>query len=215
MRVMISAIVVATAGTAFADDLVLEDRPIYAWRDPTVASGFGVGVELGGGVTGFENRTMRDSVTGDVGGLWDVRVILGTHLPLAIELSYLGEAANITAIGAPMGTLVGTTAEGDLRWNITPHYLFTPYLFAGVGYQRYDVQNVQLSEADTGMRPSDNLLEFPMGVGASWRDPSGFSLDLRGTYRAVLDSNLVENNTGIGYANLSWWEASASFGYEF
>jgi hypothetical protein len=215
MRLMISALVLATAGTAFADDFVLEDRPLYAWRDPTVASGFGVGVQLGGGATGFSGRTMRDSVSGDVGGMWDVRVTLGTHLPLAVELSYLGEADNITAIGAPNGTLIGTTAEGDLRWNLTPHYLFTPYVFAGVGYQRYDVQNVQFASADIGMRPSDNAVEFPMGVGASWRDPSGFSVDLRGTYRAVVDSNLVVNDSGTGYANMSWWEASASFGYEF
>ncbi len=111
--------------------------------------------------------------------------------------------------------MIGTTAEGDLRWNILPHLRFDPYIFAGVGYQRYDIQNVQLAEADSGMRPTDNSVEIPMGLGASFRDPSGFILDVRGTYRQELDANLIQNPNGNGFANLSWWEASASLGYEF
>ena len=198
-----------------ADDYVHEGPDLYAWREPGLVTGFGLGVAVGAGVTGFTGQTMRDTVPGQVGGLWDVRVMLGTHLPLALKLGYLGEASNVSVFGAPNGTLIGTTAEGDLRWNILPHLPFDPYIFGGVGYQRYDVQNERLSESDTGMRPNDNLVEFPMGVGASWRDTSGITVDLRGTYRQTIDENLITNSNGVGFANLSWWEASAALGYEF
>jgi opacity protein-like surface antigen len=201
------------ASTANADDYIYNDHPgMYRWYEPELATGFGLGVQLGGGVNGFTGSTMRDAVTGGVGGLWDVRVIFGTHLPLAFEAAYLGQSAQISAFGAPNGSLLGTTVEGDLRWNMVPHYVFTPYIFAGVGYQRYDVSGMPV--ADIGIASTDNLVEFPMGLGLSWRDPSGFTADLRGTYRQTTDSHLIQNPDGTN-ANLSWWEASASVGYEF
>jgi|HubBroStandDraft_6_1064221.scaffolds.fasta_scaffold182094_3 hypothetical protein len=210
----VAAGLVLVASTAMADDYVHEGPDLYAWREPGLVTGFGLGVEAGAGVTGFTGQTMRDTVPGAIGGLWNLRVMLGTHVPLALELGYLGEASNINVFGAPNGTLIGTTAEADLRWNILPHLVFDPYIFAGVGYQRYDVQNAQLSEADSGMRSSDNSVEIPMGLGASWRDPSGFTVDLRGTYRQSIDASLIANSNG-SFASLSWWEASAALGYEF
>ncbi|HEY1817800.1 MAG TPA: hypothetical protein VGG74_35910 [Kofleriaceae bacterium] len=201
------------ASTANADDYIYNEHPdTYRWYEPGLTTGFGLGVQLGGGVTGFTGSTMRDSVNGDVGGLWDVRVIFGTHLPLAFEAAYLGQSAQISTFGAPTGTLLGSTAEGDLRWNILPHHLFTPYIFAGAGYQHYGVSDIKV--ADVGINSTDNLVEFPMGLGVSWRDPSGFTADLRGTYRQTVDQNLIQNPNGTN-ADLSWWEASASLGYEF
>ncbi len=191
----------------------------YAWRAPYMKSGVGVGVTVGGGLTGFTDRTMRDTVSSSVGGLWDVRASLGTHIPIGIDLSYLGTAANIRTIsGASNGTLIGTTVEAALRYNILPHYMIDPYVFAGAGWQRYDVRNMQFARSDTGLASKDNVAEFPMGAGVAVRDSSGLNLELRGTFRATTDSTLLQtgqSGTSGTYAALYAWEASGAVGYEF
>jgi hypothetical protein len=187
----------------------------YAWYDPYLASGIGVGFNIGGGLTSFTDRAMRNTVSANVGGLWDARASFGTHIPLGIDVAYVGTAANINTInGNANGTLVGTTVEAALRYNILPHNTFNPYIFAGAGWQRYDVQNMHFAQSDTGMAPHDNVAEFPMGAGFAVRDISGFNFDLRGTFRATTDSTLLQESNG-NYAQLHSWEASGSVGYEF
>jgi hypothetical protein len=196
-----------------------EDNPdpySYGWYEPYLASGIGVGITIGGGITGFTDRAMRDAVTSDVGGLWDARLSLGTHTPVGLDVSYLGTAANArTLTGVSNGTLIGTTVEAALRFNLLPHYSFDPYLFAGVGWQRYDVTSMQFATADTGMKVSDNVAEFPLGAGLSFRDLSGFTFDLRGTFRPTTASTLLFDTRNGTYADLHTWEASAAIGYEF
>ncbi|MEP6859081.1 MAG: hypothetical protein ABJE66_00575 [Deltaproteobacteria bacterium] len=198
--------------------LVVHDRPdalSYAWHDPYLVSGIGVGFTVGGGLTGFTDRAMRNTVSANVGGLWDARASFGTHIPIGLDVGYIGSAANINTIdGHANGTLVGTTIEAALRYNILPHNTFNPYLFAGAGWQRYDVTNMHFAQSDTGMAPHDNVAEFPMGAGFGVRDVSGFNFDLRGTFRATTDSTLLQENNG-NYAQLHSWEASGSVGYEF
>jgi hypothetical protein len=197
---------------------VREDHPgplSYAWYDPYLVSGVGVGFAVGGGLSGFTDRAMRNTVSSNVGGLWDARASFGTHIPLGIDVSYLGTAANINTInGNANGTLVGTTVEAALRYNILPHNTFNPYIFAGAGWQRYDVTNMHFAQSDTGMAPHDNMAEFPMGAGFGVRDVSGFNFDLRGTFRATTDSTLLQESNG-NYAQLHMWEASGAVGYEF
>jgi len=195
-----------------------EDKPerfSYAWTDPTLRSGIGVGVSAGGGIGGFTDRAMRDLMTNRVAGLGGVRVSLGTQIPIGIELSYIGMAGHINTIeGQENGTLVGTTFEGVVRYNILPHALVTPYVFAGLGWQHYGVWNMQVAQADTGLRSSDDVMSVPTGAGFMMHDPSGINLDLRGTYRTTTDSTLLREASG-GYAALASWEASAQIGYEF
>jgi hypothetical protein len=193
----------------------------YAWSDPALASGIGVSVILGGGATGFTERAMRN-VTSNVGGLWDLRATIGSHLPLALDVSYVGSATSINGLPTGnSGTLIGTTAEGALRWNILPHFAWTPYVFGGAGWQRYDVTGTHLSLADTGMNNHDNLLEFPMGGGLAYR-MNGFVFDLRGTFRYTTHEDLVLTTLPTttrpitnDFARMHTWEASAALGYEF
>ena len=141
-------------------------RYSYAWYDPYLVSGIGVGFTVGGGLTGFTDRAMRDTVSSNVGGLWDARASFGTHIPIGLDVGYIGSAANINTIdGNANGTLVGTTVEAALRYNILPHNTFNPYIFAGAGWQHYDVTNMHFAQSDTGMAPHDNVAEFPMGAG--------------------------------------------------
>lgn len=191
----------------------------YAWRDNRLASGIGISTILGGGVSGFTDKTMRNT-TSDVGGLWDLRVTIGSHIPLALDISYIGTASNLRGLtGDRSGTLLGTTVEGALRYNILPHAPVTPYVFGGVGWTRYDVTETNVSLSDSGINDKDNLLEFPVGAGFAYR-VAGFVADVRGTFRATRDQNLVLENatlnpTSDDFAKMHTWEASAAVGYEF
>jgi hypothetical protein len=91
-----------------------------------------------------------------------------------------------------------------------------------VGWQRYDVTGRTVSLSDSGMNPSDNSIEFPMGAGIGYRDPSGLVFDLRGTFRANTDQGLVlepganpNSASSNNYAPMHTWEASAAVGAEF
>ncbi len=209
---------VGAAGTARADDYetVYVDEYGYSWHDPRLQSDIGVGIILGGGISSFTDRDMRDTMTRDVQGLWDARIALGTHTPLGIELGYVGTAAGIkTLSGQTNGTLVGTAGEAALRLNFLPHFAVDPYIFAGVGWQRYDVNNMHFATADTGMKQTEDIAEFPMGAGIAFRDTSGFTVDLRGTFRAAASNGLLVDPTSNHYADLHTWEASGALGYEF
>jgi hypothetical protein len=206
----------AAARTAHAQEV--EEAPgmySYAWNEPRLATGIGVGVAVGGGIGGFTSSAMRTTTT-DVGGLWNARVTIGTHIPLALDVSYIGTAANAnTFAGQPNGTLIGTAVEGAVRFNILPHYDWTPYIFAGAGWQHYNLTSEKFSTSDSGMEHADDLVEFPLGVGFGYRDLSGFTFDMRGTFRPTTHSHLLFDSSTNSFANLDTWEASASLGYEF
>jgi hypothetical protein len=201
------------------DKPISDDKYSYAWSDKGMSSGIGVSTLLGGGVTSFTDQTAR-SRTSSAGGLWDLRVTLGSHIPLALDVSYLGSATNINGLlPGQSGTLVGTTVEGALRYNILPHFAWNPYIFAGAGWQRYDVTQNNFMPALAGLNNTDNLVEFPMGAGLSFRT-GGFVADIRGTFRAASDQNLILKTPAISpsssdFAPMHTWEASAALGYEF
>ena len=196
----------------------------YDWSAPGLPSGIGVDVTAGGGVGGFTNQTMRD-VTSNVMGLWNVRVGIGTHVPIGVDITYMGSASNVNAlIGPESGTLIGTSVEGTLRWNILPHENFNPYIFGGAGWQHYDVTSGHFTLADNGMNSSDNLADFPVGAGLSFRLDNGLVISARGTYRFTVDPNLVLKTPTVAFTNIvnsnifeimDSWEGSAQIGFEW
>jgi hypothetical protein len=187
----------------------------YAWAEPRMASLIGVGFTLGGGVNGFTDSDVRDAVDTDVGGVWAARATIGTHIPIGLDISYTGSSQNLHPLGVDTSAeLIGTNVEGALRWNILPHYAVNPYIFAGMGWQRYDVNDADFSLSDAGIDDSEDLVVFPMGAGVSYRDLSGVTLEARGTFRAAGSSELIETNTGQD-GDLHSWEASGNVGYEF
>jgi hypothetical protein len=196
----------AVSQAAIADDVVERSETVqpatnrYAWTEPRLAASIGVGITLGGGISRFTDEQLRMRFDTGISGTWAARVTLGTHVPLALELGYTG---------ARMGPLIGTSVEGALRWNLRPHAAFTPYTFAGVGWQRYDVR-----EALSGMPGHDDITVFPIGGALAYRDTSGVTIEARATFRAATNSNLVTDRSG-GPADLNSWEASSNVGYEF
>jgi hypothetical protein len=213
-RTMLLAVAALSApGSALADDTGLFD---YSWSDRAMTSEVGISAMIGGGASGFTDQAMRDTVDSAC-GLWDLRLTLGSHTPLGFEAGYVGTAASINAlIGSQSGTLIGTTVEGALRYNVLPHYAINPYAFAGVGWQRYDVTGGAFTTSDSGMADSDNSVVYPLGAGVAYRHSSGFVADLRGTFRVNSDAGLVLSSPGsTEFVPLHTWEASAGFGYEF
>jgi hypothetical protein len=196
-----------------------DDAYGYRWSDSRMKSGIGIGTMLGGGLARFTSEEMRDVVSSDVGALWDVRITVGTHIPLGVDLSYVGTLAEIDALtGAQTGKLLGTSFEAALRWNLLPRFAWNPYLFGGVGYQRYDIvdDDGTFSVAATGIASGDNSVAFPVGGGFAFRDASGVVLELRGTYRVNSDADMVlESPRSRSFVSMSAWSASASFGYEW
>ncbi len=210
------ALACALCGAVRAD--VVVDR--YDDYDAHLASGVGIAVALGGGVLGFTDRTMRDT-TSPVGGTWDLRAAFGTHFPIAIEVAYVGSANQIQSLfGRQSATLIGTTLETDVRLNALPHYVIDPYVFVGVGWQRYDLDERDFTLADTGINPHDNMLEVPVGAGISYR-LAGLVADLRGTFRATSGAGLVLEQPAapqqpagaLAFAPMHAWNMSLSIGY--
>lgn len=215
VALMIAVAALAVPARVRADDS--HDIYSYAWHEHSLKSDIGVSALLGGGISGFTDKAMRDVMSNNVDALWDLRVTIGSHIPLALDIAYVGTSGTINALGGNRsGTLVGTTAEAALRYNILPHFAWDPYAFVGVGWQRYDLSGGTFTVADTGIRDSDNSVVYPMGAGIAYRDKHGLVVDLHGTFRANTNYGLVAQTVGgTSYVPMHMWEASGAVGYEF
>ena len=151
---------------------------------------FGMALSVGGGVAGFTDDTMTDLT--DPGGAWDARLTIGSRLPVSLEAAYIGTAQSIDALGLdPDSTLVSNGVEGNLRLNIG-RYNVQPFIFAGAGWQRYDLVNDSFNTSSVDDR--DDVFSLPMGVGISGKY-RGLLVDVRGTYREVWGNDLVVTPT--------------------
>jgi len=226
---LIGIVGIAAARTAAADDYGQTTQQttttttdpdqtvtVTTWNEPTMVSGIGIGFQLGGGASGFFDPDMR-GIAGDTAGNWAFRAAFGTHTPLGVEANYLGTDARLRDLndnGDSGGRLVGTTLEGDLRLNLGPHDSWDPYVFGGLGWQRFDASNV-VTVSDTGLHSNANVTEIPAGVGLSYRDLDGLTFDLRGTFRQPLAGEDLLTTRSGDTASLRSWEAGAALGYEF
>ena len=163
-------------------------------RTEGVKTDEGVGLTVGAGVTGFAAQSLRDT-TSPLGGLWDLRAAFGTHTVLALEVGYVGAAMSIRSqLNQEAATLISTTFETDVRVNFAPHYRADPYVFAGLGWQRYTIDDQGWSIMETGVANR---------------------ADARGTFRAVRDANLVLEQPEHRFAPMHNWEVSLAVGHEF
>jgi hypothetical protein len=172
----------------------------------------GLGLQLGGGVTGFTRQGARD-VFG-TGGYWDVRAVLGTDSFIGAELAYVGSAREINAAGVTgNAALIGNGAEAVARINLplsAGALRVEPFLFGGVGWTYYNIAN---SDSNTSaIKDGVNALTIPFGAGASLAY-AHFIVDARFTYRAVFDDNLVRPNGGDNQ-DLQNWSGGLTLGYE-
>ena len=170
----------------------------------------GIGLVVGGGAEGFTSNGLRNT-TND-GGSWDVRAIVGTRSPLALEAAYIGSAQAVNALGLDSSAvLVGNGAQGDVRVNVGGNIPVQPFVFGGVAWRRYEITNTKTNTSD--LVNNDDVLELPAGIGIAIKR-YGFMAEARGEVRAAIGENLVPNNSG-GNEAMHRWGVNASIGYEF
>jgi hypothetical protein len=178
---------------------------------------FGFAISAGGGVSGFTDNTAR-SATQDGGG-WDVRATFGTRSPIAAEISYLGSAQTIEALGLDNNAvLLGNGVQANVRVNLTTDTDVQPFLFGGAAWRRYQVTNTDSNTSDVA--DDDDVLEIPVGAGLAYRY-RGLIIDMRGEYRRTTQEDLMPSLTQDGpfasdsQAELHRWGVNANVGYEF
>ncbi len=173
-------------------------------------SGLGVEATIGAGAMGFIDQAAR-SVTG-TGVTWDARLMFGSRLPIAVEGAYVGSVQNIDALGLSSDSLLlGNGVEGTLRINLTQMRV-QPYLFGGIGWTHYQLNNTATNTSS--VLAKDDIGTVPMGAGVSARLGRAFILDVRGTYRATFDDDMMRAQTSQDNT-LQSWSASARMGFEF
>jgi hypothetical protein len=173
----------------------------------------GVGFMLGGGVVDFTDEEAR-ALT-DLGGSWDIRAVIGSKMPVALELAYVGQAQGLDVTGLDNDSiLLGNGGEGVLRLQL-PQYVVRPYVLGGVGWLHYSLSNT--GNTVSAMAESDDVLTVPLGLGFTLAAAWGGTLDVRGTFKLAYYEDLMSDiysGTGLE-ANLHTWGVQATFGWEF
>jgi hypothetical protein len=171
-------------------------------------------MSAGGGVSDFTNESARDATK--PAGSWEVRAIVGSRLPVAAEVSYLGSAQRISALGLESDALlVGNGVQGDLRLNIMPKEIVSPFVYGGAAWRRYDLARVNNNTSDVA--DHDNVIEFPVGIGLAYHY-GGLMVDARGEFRAATNEDLMPALNAASaneQASLHRWGVNANLGFEF
>jgi hypothetical protein len=184
-----------------------------AEEPPSGLEAIGLGVSLGGGVAGFTDDEARDLA--DVGGSWDVRVVLGEKLPVAFEAAYTGSAQNIEAFGLDSDTfLLGNGAEGALRFQLPTKYV-TPYVLVGLGWTHYSLTNQETNLSV--IEDNDDVITMPLGIGLTAFSVFGGTFDLRGVIKPTWQESMFEGfYSGSGAsADLHTWNVTGNLGWSF
>jgi hypothetical protein len=169
---------------------------------------YGIAVMLGGGVEGFVQTPQRDAT--DDGGVWNLRVAVGTRSPLAIEAAYIGSAQSINGLGLESDALlVGNGAQADARINLTDA-LVQPFVYGGVAWKRYSLERTTTRTSD--LSDNDDVLEVPLGIGIASKY-AGLLLDLRGEYRFSTQDDMFDVTAPDD--RMDRWGVNANIGYAF
>jgi len=193
------------------EDLELRLGSLDGWSPPVGLTMIG-----GAGVTGFTSAGMRDTLTSSVATLWSVRVTLGSQTGLGVEAGFARTTASIRGLtGLPTGALVGSTFEGALRYNLRPDASWNPYLSAGIGWQRYDVEDAPFTMAVSVTNDRDDAVVFPIALGLAYRPARSLVLDVHGTVRPNATGELVLDQVGEDErAPMHTWELGAAVGFD-
>lgn len=199
-------------------------QPMYQPANPdeneegVLTTPMGMSISLGGGLAGFVDDDFRD-VT-DLGGGWDLRLVTGTRMPVALELAYFGSAQNIEALGLDDdAVLLSNGGEAALRLNFanfadTEMYGFQPYVMGGAALRRYSIVNESFNTSN--INSNDTIFEVPVGGGLSFR-AAQVILDVRGSYRFSFDEDIIDEDIEAAEdaSAMDSWNVFLTGGVEF
>ncbi len=190
-----------------------QDYPDVGTSEEPLTSPYGVALSVGGGVEDFTHQEARNST--NLAGAWNLRLELGSLMPLSLELGYAGSASDVDApLSRNTGTLIGTTIEGVVKGNLPTGTPITPFAFAGVGWRYYNVTSARFERVIDGMNDSDSELVVPVGAGLGFHT-GAFVADVRFTFRPSFYDNLIVDNADLlspSYANMDTWAVSGQIG---
>lgn len=174
-------------------------------------------IKAGGGVLGFVDSEMPSTTA----AMWSLRGAVG-YGSFAVEVAYIGSVSSIEAeFGRANAVMLGTGVETAIRYTLMPNNWWSPYGFAGVGWQRFTIDDKAFQLSDVGIGNQDDLLVLPLGAGVVYKFGSVVT-DVRGTFRAARFEDLVlatpelSLQTGVGgYTPMHTWDASVNIGYVF
>ena len=175
-------------------------------------SRIGIEAAVGLGAVGFIEEGAKD-MTG-TGEQWDARLTFGSRSYVAVEGAYVGSVQSINALGLTNDArLLGNGAEGTLRLNFTRARV-QPYVFGGAGWTHYQLNNTPT--ATSAVAATDDVGTVPLGAGLSARLGRGFLVDVRGTYRATFNEDLLNAAMASGQSSsLQTWNVGGRVGFEF
>src|SRR5262249_17473757 len=157
---------------------------------------------------GFIDTNSR-AVSG-TGASWDARLMFGSQLPIAVEAAYVGSVQNIDALGLSRNAvLVGNGVEGTLRVNLIRARI-QPYLFGGAGWTPYQLANT--STVRSSVLAMDEIGTVPMGAGITARVVGALIFDVRATYRATFNDQLLRS-TGADRNSMQTWNVGGRVGF--
>ena len=89
-----------------------------------------------------------------------------------------------------------------------------PYVFGGAGWTHYQLNNTPTLTTDVAA--NDDVGTVPLGGGISARLGRGFLVDVRGTYRATFNEDLLNAAMVNGESSsLQTWNVGGRVGFEF
>jgi len=175
-------------------------------------SKIGLGVMAGGGVTDFTEGATRNQTT--VGGSWDVRALIATRTWIGFEVSYIGGANPIKALGLSGNSkLVRNGVETAVRVQLPLYHRLTllePYVLGGVGWNSYRVTYVNTYSSSV-TTSGDNTVAVPFGAGFMV-GYKGLLIDFRSTIRPTFRQTILGSGGANGLTN---WDTGAMIGFEF
>jgi hypothetical protein len=186
-------------------DLLMPPEPSGAGKETHLVTGFGMALSIGGGITDFTAENARGAT--DLGGTYGARLTIGTRLPFAVEVAYIGTAQGMDVLGLDSSAvLLGNGGEATLRLNFARGPV-APYIFGGAGLTHYSIENSDFNTS--AVENSDDVYTLPMGAGAALQY-RGLVVDGRGTFRYAFEDDLLGEDS-----ELHNWGAQVNVGFEF
>jgi hypothetical protein len=154
-----------------------------------------VSLTVGGGVTDFGRPQYRNQTR--LGGTWDVRLMVGTRAPIALEVGYVGTLQRAQGLAGPRASLLGSSVEVLGRINFT-RWRVQPFVAGGGAWMNYRVygstENLVLLR---DFNRSVNGVAIPAAGGITFYMGRHAVLELRFTYRFVPQKALGRENLDL------------------